>query len=187
MSTIASTTTGDDLISCAVLNVHAPAAVARADRVKHAARVADEDRVARHRRRRLADRAAGRVLPPQLAAGEIEGDEISRERPDVDGAVHDGRRRVDRFAGFELHRSLRAAGGALAATPVRRGVAPELGPAVARRSALAPTPVAARTMNHEDTKITKTFQKACFVCFERGRDARPSSISPRARRAGCGS
>jgi hypothetical protein len=62
--------------------------------------------------------------------------------------------------------SLRAAGGALAVTPVKRGLPRNWGQlslAVGAGTCANDGPL--KESNHEDTKITKNFHMACFVSF----------------------
>ena len=107
------------------------------DGVEHPPEVADEHEAAGHRGRRLADaHVAGRVLPALRAGLEVEGDEVARVAADVDGAVGDGRRRVDDVVGLvrplqrQLGRQLRLG------HPAQRRGAPELRPRVGRGRAV---------------------------------------------------
>ena len=134
ISTRSPASVGDDFTSPPVLNVHRRLPSADADRVHGARRDLRRTPAPADGRRRFADHPAGRVLPAQLSRGEID------RRPDRRSTTR--RRRIRRRSRAtrrslrrrrSVQRSAGAAGGALAAMPVSRDIASELGPVIDRR------------------------------------------------------
>jgi hypothetical protein len=127
--------TGEDRISLSVLKVHSAFAVRRAHRVQRARDIAHVDHAIVHQRRRFVDAVLGAIFPAQLAGGQVDGQQIGGFHAHVNGAIGDGRRRLNSLAGFVGPQQLERAGNRAGGHARQLRIAAKLRPLVRRMQA----------------------------------------------------
>jgi hypothetical protein len=109
-----------------------PFAVRRAHRVQRTRDVAHIDQAIVHQGRRFVDAILGAILPSQLAGREVDGQQIGGFHPHVDGAICNGRRRLNPLAGIVGPQQLERAGNRAVGHARQLRIAAKLRPFVRR-------------------------------------------------------